>query len=281
MKYVLITGASTGIGYAAAEDLINHGYYVFGSVRKQEDADRLQRAFGERFLPLLFDVTDETGVKTAVSKVTEIVGSQGLNGLVNNAGIAVPGPLVHLKVEQVRHQLEVNVLGLLGVTKAFLPLLGANKESWQEPGRIINISSVSGRMAYPFFGAYAASKHALEAISDVLRRELLLYGIDVIVVNPGPIQTPIWDKAEALDFSPFLGTDYEESLRFVRDYAIDRGRRGMLVESVSVVIRRALEAKKPRTRYPVVRNRLVNWWLPHILLDRLLDRIIARLFRLR
>jgi short-subunit dehydrogenase len=136
-------------------------------------------------------------------------------------------------------------------------------------------------MAYPFFGAYAASKHALEAISDALRRELLLYGIDVIVINPGPIQTPIWDKAEALDVFPYVGSDYEGILQFVQDYTIKRGRNGLPVESVSAVIRRALEKKRPKTRYPVVRNRLISWWLPQLLPDRLIDRVIAYYFRLR
>jgi NAD(P)-dependent dehydrogenase (short-subunit alcohol dehydrogenase family) len=279
MKHILITGASTGIGYDAARYLIERGYHVFGSVRKQADAERVQAALGERFTPLLFDVTDEVAVKTAVSQVTEKVGKDGLFGLVNNAGIAVPGPLMHLTLEQMRQQLEVNVIGVLTVTQAFLTLLGANANGSHPPGRIVNISSVSGRTAYPFFGAYAASKHALEAMTDVLRRELSIYGINVIGVNPGPIQTPIWDKAEEIDPAPFVGTDYEKALLYSQDYAIERGRRGLPVEVVSRVICEALESRRPKSRYPVVRNRLYGWTLPQWLPDRLVDRIVNRMLK--
>ena len=280
LKYILITGASTGIGYDAARYLIARGYHVFGSVRKQADADRVQTELGERFTPLLFDVTDEVGVKTAVSQITPIVCKNGLFGLVNNAGIAVPGPLMHLTPDELRHQLEVNVIGVLSVTQACLPLLGAGKNSPYPPGRIVNISSVSGHTAYPFFGAYAASKHALEALTDALRRELSIYGIGVIGVNPGPIQTPIWDKAEEIDPSPFRGTDYEKALLHTRNFVIKRGRDGMPVEAVSQVILQALESKRPKSRYPVVRNRLVGWTLPQWLPNRLVDRIVNRMLKL-
>ena len=276
-KHVLITGASTGIGYDAARDLIAHGYHVFGSVRKQADADRVQAELGERFTPLLFDVTDEVGVKTAVSQVAQIVGKDGLFGLVNNAGIAAAGPLKHLSLDDLRYQLEVNVIGLVSVTQAFLPLLGADKNTPYPPGRIINISSTSGRTAFPFFGPYSASKFAVEALSDSLRRELMIYGIDVIVVNPGPIQTPIWDKAEAVDAAPFMGTDYEKALLYTQKYTIERGRNGMPVTAVSKVIRQTLESKRPRTRYPVVRQKWLNWTLLQWLPDRWVDRIANRL----
>ncbi len=275
-KHILITGSSTGIGYDAARDLIAHGYHVFGSVRKQADADRVKNALGEQFTPLLFDVTDEAAVKTAVAQVTETVGQDGLFGLINNAGIAVPGPLMHLTLEQVRWQLEVNVIGVLSVTQAFWRLLKAANGS-RSPGRIINISSVSGRTAYPFFGAYAASKHALEALTDTLRREMSIYDIKVIGINPGPIQTPIWDKAEEIDSSPFIGTDYEKAALNTQKYIIERGRNGMPVTAVSDTIRQALESKRPRARYPVVRQKWLNWLLPQWLPDRWLDRIAIRL----
>jgi NAD(P)-dependent dehydrogenase (short-subunit alcohol dehydrogenase family) len=280
-KYVLITGASTGIGYDAARYLIERGYHVFGSVRKLADADRVQAALGERFTPLLFDVTDEVGVGTAVAQIKETVGSSGLFGLVNNAGIAVPGPLMHLTLDEMRYQLEVNVMGVLAVTQACLPLLGAGKDSAYPPGRIVNISSVNGRNAYPFFGPYSASKHALEAITDALRGEMSIYGIKVIGVNPGPIQTPIWDKAEALDAAPFLGTDYEKALLYTRDLIIARGREGLPVEAVSKVIYQALESKRPQTRYPVVRNRLTGWTLPQLLPDKWVDWIVKRMLKIK
>lgn len=280
MKYILITGASTGIGYDAARYLIERGYHVFGSVRKQTDADRVQAALGERFTPLLLDVTDEAAVETAVSQIQQIVGKNGLYGLVNNAGIAVGGPLMHLTLDEMRFQLEVNVIGVLAVTQACLPLLGAGKDSPYPPGRIVNVSSVSGRTSYPFFGAYAASKHALEAMTDALRREMSIYGIKVIGVNPGPIQTPIWDKAEEVDPTPFLGTDYEAALLYAQKFAIERGRRGLPVAAVSKVIARALESKRPYARYPVVRNRLTGWTIPQWLPDRLVDVIVNRMLKI-
>lgn len=280
MKYILITGASTGIGYDAARYLIGRGYHVFGSVRKPADAERAQAELGERFTPLLFDVTDEVGVETAVTRIQQTVGKNGLFGLVNNAGIAVPGPLMHLTLDEMRHQLEVNVIGVLAVTQACLPLLGAGKDSPYPPGRIVNVSSVSGRTSYPFFGAYAASKHALEALTDVLRRELSIYDIKVIGINPGPIQTPIWDKAEEIDPAPFLGTDYEDALLYTQKFVIRRGRNGMPVEAVSKVIYRALESRWPKSRYPVVRSRLIGWTLPQWLPDRLVDWIVNRTLKI-
>ncbi|MCP4426818.1 MAG: SDR family oxidoreductase [Chloroflexi bacterium] len=281
MQHILITGASTGIGYDAARDLIEHGYHVFGSVRKQSDANRVKNELGERFTPLLFDVTDEAGVKTAVPQVEATVGKHGLFGLVNNAGVAVPGPFMHLPLNELRRQIEINVIGLLSVTQAFLPLLGAQKDASHPPGRIINISSTSGKTAYPFVGPYAVSKHALEALSTALRRELIIYGIDVIVINPGPIQTPIWDKAEEAEITPYVNTDYEAFLRQAQAFTIARGRAGMPVEAVSKVIRKALESKRPSTYYPVVRSRLLNWHIPQWLPARWIDKIAARKLGLR
>jgi NAD(P)-dependent dehydrogenase (short-subunit alcohol dehydrogenase family) len=172
LKQVLITGVSSGIGYATAEDLLAAGYGVFGSVRSGEDAARVQEALGERFSPLRFDVTDTEMVQRAVEEVEEALEGQNLAALVNNAGISTAGPLLHMPLAIFRQTLEVNVTGLLNVTQRFAPLLGARRGAPQPPGRVVNIGSVSGRVAYPFMGAYAASKHALEALSDALRREL-------------------------------------------------------------------------------------------------------------
>jgi NAD(P)-dependent dehydrogenase (short-subunit alcohol dehydrogenase family) len=169
---------------------------VFGSVRKREDASRLQGEFGDMFVPLLFDVTDEPAVRAEAAKVSPLLGAGTLDGLVNNAGIEVAGPLAHLTTDEFRYQLEVNLLGPFVVTKAFLPLLGTDPARKGAPGRIINISSTGGRIAGPFMGAYAASKFGLEGYSDSLRRELFLFGIDVIVIRPGAIVTPIWEKSD-------------------------------------------------------------------------------------
>ena len=276
MKYVVITGASSGIGYDAARYLIERGFHVFGSVRKQADGERVQGELGEQFTPLLFDVTDEVAVATAVSQVTQTVGSSGLAGLVNNAGIAVAGPLMHLPLEEFRRQFEVNLFGLLDVTQKFLPLLGAVSNASHPPGRIVNISSISGRVAYPFMGPYAASKHALEAMSDALRRELLLFGVDVVVIEPGSVRTPIWDKAQDLDVEQYSQTPYKGILEGMKHIFVNRGKTGIPVEKVSQAIYTALTAKKPKTRYVIARKLLTGWLLPRYLPDRLFDQIVGK-----
>lgn len=276
MKYVVITGASTGIGYDAARYLIERGYHVFGSVRKQADAERVQTELGGQFTPLLFDVTDGAAIETAVSQVSEKVGQTGLAGLVNNAGIAVAGPLLHLPLEEFRHQFAVNLFGLLDVTQKFLPLLGAVPHATHPPGRIVNISSVSGQVAYPFMGPYAASKHALEALSDALRRELLLFGVDVVVIEPGSVRTPIWDKAQEIDVERYRHTPYSGILEGMQRIFVDRGKSGIPVEKVSLAIYNALTARKPKTRYVIARKLLTGWLLPRYLPDRLFDQIVGK-----
>lgn len=251
------------------------GYHVFGSVRKEADGATLKAALGERFTPLLFDVTDEEAIRAAAAQVEQQLNGQGLRGLVNNAGIAVPGPLMHLPLEDFRRQLAINVTGALAVTQAFLPLLGARKDAPQPPGRIINISSVSGKIVYPFLAPYAISKHALEAMSDGLRRELLIYGIDVIVIEPGSVQTPIWEKAAEEDTGRFAHTDYGEILKGMQETFVNQGRRGMPVAVVTKAIREALEAERPKTRYALPRKWFSGWLIPRLLPDRWLDRMMA------
>lgn len=281
MKYVVITGASTGIGYDAARYLIERGYHVFGSVRKQADADRVQAELGEQFTPLLFDVTDGGAVETAVSQVSTKIVNNGLAGLINNAGIAVAGPLMHLPLDEIRWQMEVNLLGQLNVTQKFLPLLGAVPNAPHPPGRIINISSVSGKVVYPFMGPYAASKHALEAISDALRRELLIFGIDVIVIGPGSVQTPIWDKAQDIDVEPYKETPYLGMMEGMKKTLVRQGQSGIPVEKVSEIIYEALTKQKPKTRYAIARKLLSGWLLPRYLPARIFDNIIAKRLGIR
>jgi NAD(P)-dependent dehydrogenase (short-subunit alcohol dehydrogenase family) len=273
--YILITGVSTGIGYAAAADLAGRGYHVFGSVRSRADAERLQAEIPAHFTPLVFDVTDEVGVETAVSTIAQTISPQGLTALINNAGISTPGPLQHMPLDDFRYQFEVNLFGLLHVTQHCLPLLGARPNSGYPPGRIINISSVSGRIAYPFMGAYAASKHALEAMSDSLRRELLPYGVDVILVEPGTVQTPIVGKFGE-QIAQYAQTDYGPVLQKVAQKAAEREDRALPVTAVTRVIQTALESKRPRSRYPIPRRWLSGWLLPRWLPDRWFDRLIAR-----
>ena len=274
MKSVVVTGASTGIGWGVTKVLTGKGFRVFGSVRKEADADRLRKEFGANFVPLVFDVTDAEAVARGAKSVTAALGRENLAGLVNNAGIAVPGPLLYLAMDEFRNQLEVNVTGQLIVTQAFAPLLGAGSGREGAPGRIVMISSVGGKTASPFVGAYNASKFALEGLAESLRRELILFGIDVIVIAPGPVATPIWDKAEALDISRYANTPFVEGLGAVRDYMLESGRKGYKPERLGEAVWNALTAQKPRTRYTVTPEKFQNWAMNY-LPKRMVDRLIA------
>jgi len=276
MRSVVVTGVSTGIGWGIMKVLIQNGFRVFGSVRKSQDAERLTKEFGEAFVPLLFDITNEEGVRNAAQKVREQLNGKTLFGLVNNAGVAVPAPLMHQPIEDFRKQMEINLIGQLIVTQAFLPLLGTDRSLKGNPGRIINMSSVSGERGYPFLGAYAASKFALEGFSESLRRELMLYGIDVIVVGPGSVATPIWDKAENLDLSIYSDTEYAEAIRRIYKYMIEDGRKGYPPEKVGEVVLHALTTSKPRVRYAVIPGNSMRRIIQGLLPKRIIDRIIAR-----
>src|SRR5215469_8566745 len=274
MKSVVVTGASTGIGWGCAKVLIDKGFRVFGSVRKPADAERLSGELGANFIPLLFDVTDGAGVKAGAETVGKALAGEPLFGLVNNAGIAVPGPLLHLDIDEFRHQLEVNVTGQLVVTQAFAPLLTSHLDRHETPGRIVMISSVGGKNASPFVGPYNASKFALEGFSESLRRELMLLGIDVIVVAPGAVATPIWDKAEQVDVSRYANTPYANALNAVRDYMLTSGRKGLKPEKLGQAVYHALTTRRPKTRYVVTPDPLQNF-LVNNLPKRMVDRMIG------
>jgi NAD(P)-dependent dehydrogenase (short-subunit alcohol dehydrogenase family) len=276
MKSIVVTGASTGIGWGCTKVLTQKGFHVFGSVRKQADADRLSAAFGDAVTPLLFDVTDAQAVAAGALDVAARLAGATLAGLVNNAGIANPGPLLHVDIAYFRQQLEVNVTGQLIVTQAFAPLLGASPETrTKTPGRIAMMSSVGGKVGMPFVGPYNTSKFALEGLSESLRRELMLYGVDVIVIAPGAIATPIWDKADALDLSPYERTPYGPIVAKVKGYMTEMGRKGLAPERIGEVVHTALTAPKPKTRYIVTPDPLQNW-MSNNLPKRLVDRTIAK-----
>src|ERR1700742_3940885 len=219
MQSIVNTGASTGIGHACARLLLGKGYRVFGSVRKQADADRLKGEFGANFTPLLFDVTDEPAALAAAREVRAALNGETLFGLVNNAGIAVTGPVLELSVDEFRRQMDVNVTGPVIVTQAFGPLLGVDPSLIGPKGRVVMISSVAGKNGNPLTAPYCASKHAVEGLSESLRRELMLFGIDVIIVAPGPVKTPIWTKGQGdLDASKYSNSPYRASLQKVNAY---------------------------------------------------------------
>jgi len=274
MKFVVITGVSTGIGYATAEFLIGKGFHVFGSVRKEEDARRLSAVFGAAYTPLVFDIRDAPAIEKAAAFVKAELGDQNLSALVNNAGISVQGPLMHIPLDDVRYQMEVNFFGLIKTTQSFLPLLGTDRRRTGGPGRLINISSVSGRRSFPFLGPYTASKHALEAISDALRVELLIYGIDVIVIEPGNVKTPIWDKIQ--DLSIYQDTEYFPILSRLMTKLKQSKNEGLPDKLIAATIHSALTSEKPKTRYLILKNKFINWTLIGLLPERFVDKLYLR-----
>jgi hypothetical protein len=276
MKDVVITGVSTGIGLATTRLLISKGYRVFGSVRKQTDADRLQKEMGDRYVPLMMDVTDADAIQRASEKVGALLGSNRLAGLANNAGMVVSGPLLYLRLSEFRRQLEANMAGPLMVTQAFAPLLGTDNKRTGPVGRIVIISSTVAKVVPPFLGAYAASKWGLEGMSEALRRELKLFGIDLVIIEPGAVNTAMYDKGETEDLSEFKTTPYWGAIENFRKYIVTEGRKGLPPERLASTVYAALTAAKPKARYAVVPQRLKNWTLPRLLPDRMIDDAIAK-----
>ncbi|MGD9543380.1 MAG: SDR family NAD(P)-dependent oxidoreductase [Methylocystis sp.] len=279
MRAVVVTGAATGIGAACVDLLVEKGFLVFPSVRKESDAAALVARHGAAVVPLRFDVTDGGAIMAAARDVEARLEGERLAGLVNNAGVAVPGPLLHLRIDAFRHQIEVNLIGQLQVIQAFAPLLGAGEKRRGAPGRIVNMSSVAGRFAAPFLGAYNASKFGLEGMSDALRRELMVYGVDVVLIEPGMIATPIWDKAEDVDLGMFEGTAYAAPGQRMLKWLVEQGRRAPGPEVVARAVLRALTAPRPPARILVVHNRL-SYRVRGLLPARLIDRMTARRLRL-
>jgi NAD(P)-dependent dehydrogenase (short-subunit alcohol dehydrogenase family) len=272
---VLITGASTGIGRACAEHLDGLGFTVFAGVRRQSDADAIRQTGSERSQPLLLDVTDAASIAAAASAVEETAPG-GLRGLVNNAGVAVGGPLELVALEQWREQLEVNFIGQIAVIQALLPALRRGR------GRIINMTSIGGRLATPFLGPYNASKFALEAITDSLRLEVGQFGIDVVAIEPGAVATPIWEKgrrsAEELTARlPAAGLElYRGGVDALRKAVSDMERAGVPPREVAQVVEHALTSPRPKTRYVVGRDAKVRLALSRLLPTRAMDRLVAR-----
>lgn len=273
MQSVVITGVSTGIGWGATKVLTKAGYRVFGSVRNDKDAKKLSAEFGENFVPLVFDVTDEAGVRKAAGVVRKALNGETLFGLVNNAGIAVAGPLAYMPVDEFRKQLEVNLTGVVIVTQAFAPLLGIDKDLKGKAGRIVNISSVGGKSASPFIGAYATSKFGLEGLSEALRRELMPFKIDVIVVAPGAVATAIWGKTDEEQLKKYANTPYAEQLKKLFALAQEQGRKGLKPEKLGQAIKTALTTARPKVRYTVTPEPVLNFVMsrgPKRRVDRLI-----------
>jgi hypothetical protein len=275
MRSVVITGASTGIGWATAKLLLDRGFRVFGSVRKQADADRLKGEFGANFTALLFDVTDEAAVRAAAREVRTELRGETLAGLVNNAGVAVAGPVLELAVAEFRRQMDINVIGPIIATQAFAPLLGADPHLTGAKGRIVMISSVAGKSGNPLTPAYAASKHAIEGLSESLRREMMLFGIDVVIVAPGAVKTPIWGKSEEVDISAYRNSPYRPALEKIRQFTKHLSEIALPASKVAEVVLKALTSANPRVRYQITPDPLRHL-ITGVLPKRKVDRIIAR-----
>ena len=274
---VFITGTSSGIGAACAHDLVAHGMHVFAGVRTQADADAWNAEGLDNLIPVMVDVTEEESIAAARETVGEMLGHEGLAGLVNNAGIGYGGPLEHFPVSQARTVFDVDFFGALATTQAFLPLLRRRQ------GRIVMMSSSAGRLATPFNGIYSAAKHALEGLSDALRVELSPWGIQVVLIEPGPTATAVWDKPLAFwgsslveDMPVDAQEDYAEAMEAMLN-AVERMMHGAAPpSSVSRVVRRALTSRRPRTRYVVGRDARIGDWILRRLPDRWQDAALRR-----
>src|SRR6202043_147004 len=281
-KDVVVTGVSSGIGLGTTKVLVSKGFRVFGSVRKQADADRLQREFGDGFVPLVMDIADANAVHQAAQKVGSMIGDRNLVGLVNNAGIVVSGPLLYLRPSEYKRQLEVSMISPFVVIQAFAPLLGTDKRRHGPAGRIVNISSSGAKIPIPLIGAYSSSKCGLEGMSDVLRIELKLFGIDVVMIEPGTVNTSMYDKGEKEDLSEFKQTEYWEAVQKFQKWIVNEARtNGLPPERLGEAVHVALSTAKPKARYAVVPHRFKNWTLPRLLPARMLDASLAKALGLK
>jgi NAD(P)-dependent dehydrogenase (short-subunit alcohol dehydrogenase family) len=279
-RTVVITGASTGIGAACAIHLDQLGFRVFAGVRKPEDGLTLQKNRSDRLMPIELDVTDTSTIQKSHALVSELTGTDGLYGLINNAGIAVVGPMEAVPIPDLRQQLEVNVIGQVAVTQIFLPLIR------QARGRIINMGSIAGLSAMPLMGPYSASKFALEAITDALRLEVQQWGIHVSIIEPGAIATPIWNKSavEAAEREAAI----EDELRFlykpivaaVRKMVGEASKRAVPSDTVAKAVEAALTASIPKTRYLVGTDAKLRALMTKLLPDRASDRLLSWILKL-
>jgi NAD(P)-dependent dehydrogenase (short-subunit alcohol dehydrogenase family) len=276
---VVITGVSSGIGRAAVRHLSSNGYFVFGSVRSAEAKAEIEVAYPDNFEALVFDVTDKLSVVAAAERVAVHLDHRRLAALINNAGIAEGGPLQLLEDERFLRQMKVNVIGTRNVTNAFLPHLGVSPGSEARltgpPGKIINITSISGILNTPMNGAYCVSKHAQESLGEVYRRELMDFGIDVVSIQPGPIQSKLWEKnIGSLDrFSDSIyGTMVANTDAMMREAERD----ALPAVTISRLIDTIIRSRRPRTQYIVHQHKRRAWILANLLPARWTDWLLWR-----
>lgn len=277
MKIVFVTGVSSGIGKNAIQRLVEAGYFVIGSVRSEEDAFKINEEFGGTVKILIFDVIDQVKTREEIESIYPLLEENGLYCLINNAGLAVPGPLEYLEEDKFSYQMDVNVLSVRRITNLLLKYLGTDKRF--QPGKIINISSVSGLFNSPFMGAYCISKHALESMSEVYRRELMPFGIQVSAIEPGTIKTEIWRKNLG-QLDRFLDTHYGNILRSADKIIEHSDKTGMDVNRVGDIILQILNSDRPKTQYLLHKKpfkfRILSKWLPTRTADKLIQKTLSK-----
>ncbi|AGH96436.1 SDR family oxidoreductase [Pseudobdellovibrio exovorus] len=278
-KTVLVTGASSGIGLETVRALFTEGYNVVATVRKDVDEDRLNQLYNKKIHIVKMDVTDEAAIAELPQVLKKRFNITQLDGLVNNAGVANAGPFKYMNFTEVQQTFQVNVLGLMRITQVLLPLLGAVPNSKHE-GRIINISSVSGEGAMPFLSIYSASKFAVEGFSEGLRRELMLFKTKVIVVAPGSIKTPIWDKGFHSIRQRYQETEYDESFQLFIQMARNEEQNGLHPSDVSRDILHALSSETPKLRYSPVPRKIRNYYLTKLIPVSWMDTLTAKMLKL-
>ena len=264
-RTVLVTGTSSGIGRGLCQALIKRGYKVFGTVRNRKDATELKKEFGEKLDALLVDVTDEKQVIKAKERVQNYLNGKPLTALINNAGIATLGPVEFLPTSDFKKQIDTKILGTFLCTKIFLPLLGTDSNLIGNPGRIVNISSIlGGKIGSPFMSGYCASKHAVEAFSESLRRELKPYGIKVIIVAPGSVSTPIWKEVKKQkDQNKYNKTKYGISFKKILNSLESFDQNSLSMNQLTSIIIKSIEIKNPKIRYNPTKDPIQKLW-PYI-----------------
>ncbi len=273
-KVVLITGASSGIGAATTRALIEHGFTVVATVRKAADEIQLINLYKDKIKVVQLDVTDFSAIEKLPEILLNKFNIQHLHGLINNAGVALAAPFANQDFFEVQKIIQINVLAVMKITQVLIPLLIRDS-------RIVNISSVAGKSAAPFLAVYAASKHAIEGFSEALRKEMLLLGVKVIVVAPGSVKTPIWQKSFAAIKDLYKHTIFAESFgRFIK-FALNEEKNALAVNQVSALIIKALTLKDPKVRYSPIPRKLINWYLPKLLPTKIYDHLTAKALGLR
>ena len=275
-KSIMITGISTGIGRGILDYFVSKGFHVYGSVRSTKDANRLKRIYKDKLTTIIFDVTKLAQLKKAAAFIKKDLNDSNLLALVNNAGTSFPGPLLRQSVKDFEKQIDINLNGAFRVIKYFAPLCGAEKNNSYKKGVIFNISSLSGKIGMPGLGAYTASKHGLEGLSQSLRRELLRYGVDVVIIGPGPIKSEIFNKVDKKFLESLKKSDYAKAAKLIPKRNKNALKIAFPAIEVGKLIFNALHNPNRKTRYTITPNKMMYWTVPMTISDRMLDRMIQK-----